>query len=320
MGIQDQARHAGTPLSRFLDEQLPGQEAVVKAWTEELSPTVQDATSLVNGRDDAGWALELCLGLDLAAMPPRLPELSYLPIDRCAATLAAAGYERSSFGVLPESGTTDPILQHWDRTHHRVAMDEAQRMIFLTCLDLASIRRPMREWGTHTTDRRRSLFIGAQRMVAEEDSLGHDIELLDALAHCWHAYLDHGRTALLGLGETVVIAPELAKGFGVADLVIGRTLIDVKLAVEPTAENAVQWLRQLLGYVLLDRHDTFRLDTVAVYCGWSGQLLTYPLARLFAVASSGIVPVLQRMRSDFREALHDDLDSYCAWKERQQYA
>jgi hypothetical protein len=76
------------------------------------------------------------------------------------------------------------------------------------------------------------------------------------------------------LGERVIVAPEPAHGFGIADVVIGRTLVDVKLAVEPTADDVVMWLRQLLGYVLLDRHDTFNLDTVAAYCGWSGQLLT----------------------------------------------
>ncbi len=37
------------------------------------------------------------------------------------------------------------------------------------------------------------------------------------------------------------------------------------------------WLRRLRGYALADRHDTFALDTIAVCCGWSGQLLICPL-------------------------------------------
>lgn len=60
---------------------------------------------------------------------------------------------------------------------------------------------------------------------------------------------------------------EMANGYGVVDLVVGRTLVDVKLAVEPSQKDVAAWLRQLLGYVLLDRFDTFRFDTVAC-CGF----------------------------------------------------
>ncbi|QUF08368.1 hypothetical protein KCV87_12270 [Actinosynnema pretiosum subsp. pretiosum] len=38
----------------------------------------------------------------------------------------------------------------------------------------------------------------------------------------------------------------------------------LKLAVEPADEDVAVWLRQLLGYVLFDRFDTFRLDAIAV--------------------------------------------------------
>jgi len=139
----------------------------------------------------------------------------------------------------------------------------------------------------------RSLFAS---MVTEVDDLGGYTELLDALKHCWTLYLERGRQALLDLGEKVVVSPELASGYGVADLVIGRTLVDVKLAIEPTDEDVAVWLRQLLGYVLLDRFDTFRLDAVAVYCGWHGELLTWPLSALLTSAAPGA-----RQRRDHNE-------------------
>ncbi|WP_344411985.1 hypothetical protein [Amycolatopsis minnesotensis] len=318
MGIQEQALYAGTPLSRFLDDQLPNRDSVVEAWVHEVTSNAVDATAPVVGRDSVGWAFELCIGLDLANTPPRMQELSYLPTDRCTATLAAAGFDHRPSRALAGQGTTDPVLLHWERTHHRVAVDDAQRGIFAACLDLASFRQPMHRWGnSRTVDRRRSLFLS---LAMDEDSMGRSRELLDMMGHCWELYLARGRRALLTLGEKVVVAPEWATSFGVADLVIGRTLIDVKLAVEPTADDVATWLRQLLGYVLLDRHDTFRIDAVAVYSAWHGCLLTHPLGAFLATASAGPLSDLGQLRAEFHHALRDDVDSYLAWKERRRYA
>ncbi|USX56229.1 hypothetical protein [Lentzea sp. HUAS12] len=79
------------------------------------------------------------------------------------------------------------------------------------------------------------------------------------------------------------------------------------------------WLRQLLGYVLLDRFDTFRFDTVAVYCGWDGQVLTWPLPDLLRSAASGAAPTLEGLRADFQKDMREELDHYAAWKERERY-
>lgn len=154
-------------------------------------------------------------------------------------------------------------------------------------------------------------------MVSDRRTFGSASEHIDALMQCWTPYLDHGRRALLALGDKVTVAPELANGYGVADLVIDRTLVEVKLAIEPTAHDIAIWLRQLLGYVLLDRHDTFQLDTVAIYCGWQGLLLTYPIDALVVDAGRDAPPSVAAMRADFHEAMRADLDGYTAWKERQ---
>lgn len=115
----------------------------------------------------------------------------------------------------------------------------------------------------------------------------------------------------------MIVAPEMANGYGVPDLVIGRTLVDVKLAVEPSVDDVVVWLRQLLGYVLLDRYDTFRFDAVAVYCGWHGLVLSRPLPALLEQAAHGPVPDLKDLRAGFHEVLQEELDQYTDWKERE---
>lgn len=317
MGIQSQARYPGTPLSRFLDKYLPQRNEVVRERARQGNLPQSKPSPLTGGRDDVGWAIELCIELDLAATPPRLFELSHLPVERCIELLTAAGFERR--GPLHSAETTDPVLQHWKRAHHQIVMDERQKSIFSTCLDLASFCQPMRRWGTHRTVEERRAFFDEIVLSGEEYNAGHQTELLEALTHCWNAYLGQGRRALLGLGEKVVVAPELGHGYGVADLVIGHALVEIKLAIEPTTDDMATWLRQLLGYVLLDQHDIFRFDTVAVYCAWSGQLITYPLSEIFATSSPGRTPSLEHLRTEFHKALHDELEGYVAWKERQRY-
>jgi hypothetical protein len=231
--------------------------------------------------------------------------------------LAAAGFEHAPIGKLHTNGTTDPVLQRWTRTYQPIDVDESQLASLSDCLLLDSFSQPMHRWGNkRTVDERRSLFASA--LLQEADFYGN-AEILNALHQCWAVYLDRGRQGLLALGAKVIVAPEMANGYGVADLVIGRTLVDVKLAIEPTDDDVVAWLRQLLGYILLDRFDTFRFDAVVIYCGWRGQVLTWPLSTLLRSAASGPAPTLANLRADFHKELREDLDRYASWKERERY-
>jgi hypothetical protein len=318
MGVYEQARYSGTPLSRFIRDHLPHTDAVVANWTQQLT-AAEGELPAPGLRDTVGWALELTLDLDLAATPPRQPELSYLPADQYAALLTAAGYRHHPISTLPAGAVTDPLLQHWKRADHPTGLDQARRTVLTTCLDLAALDQPMHHTLTRGWDveRRRSLFAWAFA-DPDEDAAARP-QLLTALEHCWSAYLARGRDQLLQHGDTAVVAPKLAAGYAVIDLVLGRTLIEVKLAVEPTADDVTVWMRQLLGYVLLDRHDTFALDTIAVYCGWSGQLLTYPLPTLLAASGHGGPAALPRLRDDFGKLLAAELDGYTAWRQRERY-
>ncbi|MET8848470.1 hypothetical protein [Amycolatopsis sp. NPDC004625] len=190
--------------------------------------------------------------------------------------------------------------------------------MFTTCLDLAAMNQPIHHTLTRGWDveRRRALFAAG---FDDHDEDPARPQLLAALEYCWNAYLARGRDQLLQHGAAAVVAPKLASGYAVADLVLGRTLIEVKLAVEPTADDVTMWLRQLLGYVLLDRHDTFAVDTIAVYCGWAGQLLTSPLPTLLAASGHGGPAALARLREEFGTLLAGELDGYTAWRQRERY-
>jgi len=166
---------------------------------------------------------------------------------------------------------------------------------------------------------RRSFFVHLRTDLGRD---GHASTALDAtvraLGHLWEGYLRHGRRQLAGLGERVVLAPQLAGGFGIADLIAGRSLVEIKTVLEP-ARRFGQWLNQLLGYVVLDWFDTFRLDTIAVYLGWQAKLMAMSLTDLLTIASHGQTPLLEDLRADFRQASQADLDLTAEVQLRKQY-
>lgn len=320
MGIADQAGNPNSPLSRFLAEHLPRLNTIAEAWRAELViAAVTCDADLGLTREESqtvGHALEWRIGLDVASTPPRLPELSYLPIEQCRTLLTTVGFEHTPVGVLPASDTADPVLLHWTRTRHPLGVDSAQEVAISRCVDLAGLRQPMYRWRNRkSVDERRMWFAE----LVDDDSVGKDRRHVDAVLLYWRHYLDRGRRLLLGLGDRAIVAPELAAGFGLLDLVIGRTLVDVKLASAPTAEDTMVWLRQLLGYVLLDRLGVFPVEAVAVYCGRQGQLLTYPLPTLLSAAGTGAPTELTALRDEFNRTQGDLVDSHSRWSERERH-
>ena len=141
---------------------------------------------------------------------------------------------------------------------------------------------------------------------------------LDALAHLWEGYLAHGRRQLAGVGGRVILEPGLGGGYGIADLVIGQCLIEVKTAFDPAAAMG-DWLNQVLAYALLDWSDALGVDTVAVYLGWQALLVSESLERVLAAAAPGTTPALEDLRADFRSAMQADMDESYAIRMRRRY-
>ncbi|WP_410643620.1 hypothetical protein [Amycolatopsis sp. lyj-346] len=175
-------------------------------------------------------------------------ELSFLLADRYEALLTAAGYQHHPIAGPPADAAADPLLRHWKRADHPSALDNARRAVFTTCLDLASLRKVMhhRLIRDQDVEQRRALFTSAIIDFADENA-GPPQMLLAALEHCWNTYLAHGRRRFQERGEKVIVAPELASGYAVPDLVIGRTLIDVKLAVERLVVTGRRCERRRVG-------------------------------------------------------------------------
>ena len=106
------------------------------------------------------------------------------------------------------------------------------------------------------------------------------------------------------LHGTAVLNPKFDGGPDVggadADLILDGTLIDFKATIRPeTIKRSL--LDQLLGYVLLDYTNPYRIEKVGRYFVRQGALLQWPVDSLMAVMGSPKTP-LSIMRQQFRQS------------------
>lgn len=73
-----------------------------------------------------------------------------------------------------------------------------------------------------------------------------------------------------------------------ADLIVGSCLWDIKTSVKSEFNGA--WIYQLLGYVLLDFDDSYKIREVGIYLARQGVRLRWPLAELLSTLTKGSTP------------------------------
>jgi hypothetical protein len=224
MSVTRQTGDADSVVSRFLSARLPQRDVVAAAWSQqaETGPWSGIETD-PDCRRQPGVAIEMRIGLDLAAAPGYWDVLSFLAPQECRALLSAAGYSADG-SEHPAGWTTDPVLLDWRRDSHPLACGDDQQDILTGCWDAAGIRE-FAYWIDGAVQRRRSFLARMREDMHRAGPLQGPVTT--ALSHLWDGYLHHGRRPMLALGDRVIIEPELASGFGKADLAIGRCLVDV---------------------------------------------------------------------------------------------
>jgi hypothetical protein len=234
---------------------------------------------------------------------------------KCRALLSAAGYSADGREDLADTGTTDPLLLDWIRVSHPLAHGNDQQAVLTGCWDAAGMRDVA--YGMDAAVQlRRSLLAHIRGHMRRAGPIQGPV--MTALAHLWDGYLRHGRRGMLALGDRVIIEPELASGFGKADLVIGRCLVDVKAVLSPAASFR-WWLDQLLGYVLLDWPNIFGLDSVALYLGWQGLLIHEPITGLLAASAPSPTPAIADLRAEFRSQIRAETEDSLTARLRHRY-
>lgn len=319
MSIASQTTDPASALCRFLDAKLPQRGLITEEWARQAETAPWSGVAVEADRRSLGLAAEYRIGLDLAPAPGYWELLSFLSPMECNILLRGAGYHPDHGQHLVDTGTTDPLLRAWVRARHPIALSEAQRLTLFACWGMAQLHNIVNWFSKAPVERRRSVFAQLR-----DDSgctprmTGRPGGVMDALSHLWQGYLRHGRQQLMDLGQRVELAPALAGGFGIADLVVGRCLVEIKTALEP-AKGLEQWLNQLLGYALLDWCDALCLDSVALYLGWQAKLMRVSLTEVLAVAAPGPTPELGVLRADFHQAIQADVDQTHQWLLHRRY-
>ena len=84
-----------------------------------------------------------------------------------------------------------------------------------------------------------------------------------------------------------------------ADLIVDGTLIDIKTTVEQRIRP--EWIWQLLGYVLLDYSDSYRINAIGLYMARQGILFKWDLRDAIHCLCAGEPPSIEELRSKFKE-------------------
>ncbi len=90
-----------------------------------------------------------------------------------------------------------------------------------------------------------------------------------------------------------------------ADLIIGQTLLEIK-TVKYWKIQSQSALRQLLGYVLLDYSDQYKIKRIGMYMARQGVMLRWDLDTAIRSMSSGKSGSLDELRHQFREIAQEE--------------
>jgi len=271
----------------FLDAEFPCRGEVVAAW-ERVLPGLpgRPPEESPSHSKDLGVLFEYIVAADLAEAPVDDALLSYLGEEDRVRFLHGLGYAREPCGAWR-------LRQRCD-----LPLDDGQLGVLQILAGLAAPSRLHRSKPHRSIEERRGLMLA----LKEHGFLDSAAELLPDLLTLWETHLRIGRSQLAGLGGLRAVAPMFAPGYGVGDLIVGRAVVEVKVHRDP-AEYLQDYLDQLLRYLLLDFDDQFGLDSVAVYLGWQGGLLTADLAEIAQGAAVDLEAARRRFHTTFREEL-----------------
>lgn len=85
-----------------------------------------------------------------------------------------------------------------------------------------------------------------------------------------------------------------------ADLILDGQLVDIKSTVSSDLHKLSMWLRQLVGYVLLDYTDKYRIQAIGFYFARHGVHVSWPLPELLATMMGSDAPSIKQLRAKFK--------------------
>jgi hypothetical protein len=184
----------------------------------------------------------------------------------------------------------------------RLLDKEAEQLLARYCFLLGLLEEPFRSGRYHES----LLMVPAPRQRLE-DLLAIPQQIwIDDL--CNLSRLFYNTQAHL-LSRPHLLNPTFAGSIDVggadADIIVDGCLIDIKTTKQSKADAA--WIRQLAGYLLLDYHDTYRLNAVGLYFARHGILLSWPAEHFIQMLTGESGVSVATLRQEFQDLIGNRL-------------
>lgn len=253
LGMRD--RH--NAVRQFVRERFGERGWLQDEITEALASVHRVEPSFAGSSATVGKAIELRIALDFidrCATPQILRALAAEHVDRIV------GLARYSIdNTFSDGAADDELLQE--------------------CLWLALW------WEVHHAMERQGVLLrrgnGMVDAVLAERALDSSHPNQDDLRALWSKYCDGPRLRLRALGAHASLSPWLLWGWAQADLVVGRTLIEIKAAAASRV-SIDAWVDQIVRYVLVAERDRFAFDSVVLYLAREGAVLQWDPVELLS--------------------------------------
>ena len=95
-----------------------------------------------------------------------------------------------------------------------------------------------------------------------------------------------------------------------ADLIVDGALFEIKASTKLIIDP--NWLRQIMGYVLLDTSDAYSINSIGLYLARQGLCLRWYLEKALSELCGNPSPSIETLRMQFRSMLDCDLPEYWA--------
>lgn len=194
-------------------------------------------------------------------------------------------------------GTLNATLETIQPVGKRLSMEE-ERVLARYCFVLALFEQIFRS-GRHLEG---PLMVPTPKKIVEELlAIPEDAWVDDISALSW---LFYDKCSHL-LSQASILNPTFAGSGDVggadADLIVNGCLFDMKTTKQANVDP--NWLRQLIGYLLLDYDDTYHIDSVAIYMARQGEVFTWSIPDFLCQLTGDSTTSLTQLRQEFRTLL-----------------
>lgn len=301
MSLSWHLRNKNSPINQFLQEQFPNTKA---------APFLVDARKQLRAAETI-WPNAVLSRTDLSAIGIAMDyRLRYYfdvtPVEKLIAFVGAFFLGGSVGGPAPRSliGLTDIFFFNLENftsqcqpvSRRLPAVEED--VLNSYCVVLALFEQVFRGGISPNSPLVRDTLKDVDDLLGLAESLWLD----DMRRLSWSFY--DGLNHLLELPH--ILNPTFDGSVNVggadADLIVDGTLIDIKTSIKP--QIAAYFIRQLLGYALLDYSNHYHIDNIGLYMSRQGILFKWGLDEVIAALCPGQPPSIAELRAKFQEVVN----------------